>query len=206
MQRTFAVLIAVISWFALIAQFELMMQNRVVPVPETTIRFFSFFTILTNSLVALFFTARSLNLTIAHTTGLLTAVTVYIFTLGIVYQFLLRYLFHFTGLQLAVDELLHTINPLLVLLFWYFYEKKAAVKYGQIKSWLIYPLVYCIYTILHGRYSGFYPYPFVDVTKIGLQRTLLNCGLLILFFMFIALLFVAIGQRIAKKRQLLPVG
>src|SRR5688572_13786460 len=119
MQRTFAVLIAVISWFALIAQFELMMQNRVVPVPETSIRFFSYFTILTNTLVALFFTARSLNLALTHTTGLLTAVTVYIFTVGIVYQFLLRHLYHFTGLQLAVDELLHTINPLLVLLFWY---------------------------------------------------------------------------------------
>jgi len=200
MQRTLAVVITVVSWFALIAQFELMMENRVVPVPETTIRFVSFFTILTNSLVALFFTARSLNLKFTYTTGLLTAVTVYIFMVGIVYQFLLRHLFHFTGLQWVVDELLHTINPLLVLLYWYFYEKKDAVKYSQTKSWLIYPLVYCIYTIIHGRYSGFYPYPFVDVTKIGFQRTLINCGLLILFFMFIALLFVAIGNRIAKKR------
>ena len=204
MPRTFAVIIAVVSWFALIAQFELMMQNRVVSIPETTIRYFSFFTILTNSLVALFFTARSLNLKVTLATGLLTAVTAYIFTVGIVYQFLLRYLFHFTGVQFVVDELLHTINPLLVLLYWYFYERKDAVKYSQTKSWLIYPLVYCIYTVIHGSYSGFYPYPFVDVTKIGLQRTLLNCGLLILFFMFITLLFVNIGKRIAKKR-LLPI-
>ena len=199
MQKTFAILIAVVSWFAVIAQFLLMMENRTASVPETIIRFFSFFTILTNTLVAIFFTARSLHLRVTYKRGVLTAVTIYIFMVGIVYQFLLRHLWHFTGLQLVVNELLHTLNPLLVILFWYSYEKKSGVKYGQIKSWVIYPLVYLIYIMFRGSFSGFYPYPFVDVTTIGLQRTLLNSGLLVFFFIIIAILFVTIGKKTARK-------
>jgi hypothetical protein len=43
---------ALIGWIALIGQFYLILENRVVSVPETIIRFFSFFTILTNIIVA----------------------------------------------------------------------------------------------------------------------------------------------------------
>ncbi len=45
-------------WMALIVQFILMMQNRVVGEFETIVRFFSYFTILSNLLVALSFTAE----------------------------------------------------------------------------------------------------------------------------------------------------
>ena len=44
--------IVVIGWFALLAQLYLIIQNRVVSVGETIIRYFSFFTILTNLIVA----------------------------------------------------------------------------------------------------------------------------------------------------------
>jgi len=120
---------------------------------------------------------------------------------GDVYQVLLRHLWHVTGLQLVVDELLHTINPLLVILYWYLYEKKDAVKYGQIKTWIIYPLVYCLYILLRGSLAGFYAYTFVDVPTIGLQRTLLNCGLLMVFFILVAILFVAMGKKMSPKNH-----
>ncbi len=45
-------ILALFGWFALLSQFYLIIEGRVVPVPETIIRYFSFFTILTNLLVA----------------------------------------------------------------------------------------------------------------------------------------------------------
>ena len=49
----FLILIAIAGWFALASQLYLIIQNRVVSVAETIIRYFSFFTILTNLIVAI---------------------------------------------------------------------------------------------------------------------------------------------------------
>lgn len=203
MRRSLALLFAVIVWFAVIVQFILMIQNRTASVPETIVRFFSFFTILTNTIVALFFTGQVLNAGRTYRPGILSAVTVYIFMVGIVYQVLLRHIWQPKGLQLIVDELLHTINPLIVILYWYLYEEKSLVKYSQIKGWLVYPLAYLVYIMIRGSFSGFYPYPFVNVAEIGLARVLLNSGLLTLFFIVISFLLIIIGRK-TEKKSLLP--
>ena len=62
MKRTIEFIGLSFGWFAIIAQFILMILNRQEGLTETIIRFFSFFTILTNLLVTLFFTAKALNL------------------------------------------------------------------------------------------------------------------------------------------------
>ena len=56
-ERAFVVVGALMGWFAVGLQFYLVIVNRVESLPETMIRFFSYFTILTNILVALYFTA-----------------------------------------------------------------------------------------------------------------------------------------------------
>ena len=199
MRKSLAFIFAVVVWFAVIVQFILMLQNRTASIGETIVRFFSFFTILTNTIVALFLTGQVLNVGATYRPGALSAVTVYIFIVGIVYQVLLRHIWQPTGLQLIVDELLHTINPLLVILYWYLYEEKSLVKYAQIKGWLVYPLVYLIYIMIRGSLSDFYPYPFINVTEIGIGTTLINSGLLTLFFVIISFLLILIGKNTEKK-------
>ena len=49
-------IIAIVSWFAVALQLYLIILNRVASLPETIVRFFSFFTIQTNILVAICFT------------------------------------------------------------------------------------------------------------------------------------------------------
>jgi len=201
MQKASAIFIAIIAWFAVIAQFVLMMQNRSTSIPETIVRFFSFFTILTNISVGLFFTGRGLGTAVTYKPGSLTAITVYIFVVGIVYQVLLRHLWQPSGLQFVVDELLHSAIPLLTLLFWYFCENKRTLRYSQVKGWLIYPMAYLIFILVRGHLSGFYPYPFVDVIQIGLSKTLLNIGLLFISFIGIGCLFITIGKEVAAKKS-----
>jgi hypothetical protein len=95
MKKRIALIFALITWFAVIVQFYLMMDNRVTPGPETIIRFFSFFTILTNSLVAVYFTVQiqaKNQKGFWHQPGTLTAITVYILVVGLVYQLVLRQL------------------------------------------------------------------------------------------------------------------
>ncbi len=139
--------------------------------------------------------------------GTLTAITVYITIVGTVYQVLLRHIWQPQGLQLLVDELLHTINPLLVIYYWYRYEAKKQVKYRQVKWWLVYPLVYLLFIFIRGSVSKFYPYPFIDVEQIGWSKALTNAAGLMLFFLAVSALFVYLGRLLmGKVRRQQAVG
>ena len=85
-----------LGWFALIAQFYLIIVNRTASIPETIIRYFSFFTILTNLLVAVCFTSflnkKQKSSAFFSKITTLTAITVYILIVGIVYNVILRFL------------------------------------------------------------------------------------------------------------------
>lgn len=190
---------AVIAWASVVIQYYLMIENRVASINETTVRFLSFYTILTNSLVAIYFTAtlfrqKKENLSYLYKPGILTAVTVYITIVGLVYQILLRHIWAPTGMQMIVDEFLHTLIPLFVIIFWYLYEDKSQVSYKQIPRWLIYPLLYLAFILIRGYFSGFYPYPFIDVGKLGLPKVLINGAGLMVFFLGISALFIKIGR------------
>jgi hypothetical protein len=198
MRKILSIIFSVVVWFAVVAQFILMLQNREVDVPEVLIRFFSYFTILTNALVAFYFTAVSFDVSFTNKPGILTAITTYIFMVGIVYQVALRHLWQPTGMQFVVDELLHTVNPLLVIIYWYLYEKKRAARYGQVKLWLIYPLGYLAFVLIGGSFSGFYPYPFINVSKIGLTQACVNSVILTLIFIIVGCLFILVGKKIGK--------
>ncbi|NNT72288.1 Pr6Pr family membrane protein [Flavobacterium sp. IMCC34852] len=196
---------ATLGWFAVVVQFVLMMQNRVESLTETTIRFFSYFTILTNCLVALYFSILwykkpLLLFTRFKKPGFLTATTLYIATVGIVYQFLLRDIWEPTGMQRIVDELLHSIIPTYVLVFWIIYENKKDVSWRAIPNWLLYPLLYLIFILFRGNLSGFYPYPFVDVTELGLEKVLTFSGFLFLAFAIGAIVFVGFGKSIKTDK------
>ena len=202
LQRNLSILFAIIVWFAVLAQFHLIIENRVAPVTETIIRFFSFFTILTNILVAVYFTIKALGRDQLDKAGLLTAITVYITIVGLVYQVLLRHIWQPTGLQMVVDELLHSVNPLLVISYWYLFEKKFFVHYKEVFKWMIYPVVYLVYILTRGSFSGFYPYPFINVSEIGISQTLLNGLFLLLFFYAVSVLFIFIGRMLSKRNNL----
>jgi hypothetical protein len=131
--RIIALIGAVIGWFAVIAQLYLIITNRVVSVPGTLFRFFSYFTIDTNILVALCFTFISLQnksslgkLFSKPTT--ITALTVYIIVVGIVYNTILRLTWNPQGLQMVVDEILHSVIPVLFILFWLIFVPTEGLK------------------------------------------------------------------------------
>jgi len=199
-----SILLATVASVAVLTQYFLMIENRVAPIFETTIRFFSFFTILTNSLVAIYFALSLLKkksgyLSIIHKPGTLTAITVYITIVGLVYQIILRHIWEPTGIQMIVDELLHSIIPILVIVFWYLYEEGISVTYKQIPQWLIYPIIYLIYILMRGHFSAFYPYPFVDVGSLGLSKVLTNSAGLIVLFICMSALFIKLGKTIKRR-------
>lgn len=191
--------IAVIGWLTVATQYYLMMENRVEGVLESTVRFFSFFTILTNLLVACYFSMSFGNFKKNDSRlplGIpLMAVTLYITIVGLVYQIALRHVWAPEGLQWLVDELLHTIIPLAVLIYWWIYGPKKSNTYSELPKWLLYPFLYFIYILIRGQWSGFYPYPFINVTTLGMTKVMINAAIIVGVFGVIGALLIFIKNR-----------
>lgn len=205
-QKIFLVILIIPGCFALAAQFYLIIVNRVASIGETVIRYFSFFTILTNLLVAvcctslLLLPSSKLGRFFSRATTL-TAITVYISVVAIIYNIILRFLWKPEGLQLIVDELLHTIIPIVFLVMWFIFTNKATLKWQNIFPWLLYPLIYIAYILMRGTLSGFYPYPFINVTELGYNKVLINSIGILFVFLFLSFLFVGIVKLRTKKSQ-----
>ncbi|WP_214225668.1 Pr6Pr family membrane protein [Pedobacter sp. B4-66] len=186
------------AWFALVAQFYLTTQNALVPVDESVIRYFSFFTVLTNIIVAVCFTALLFKKewgSFFTKPATLTATAVYITVVAIIYNLILRFTWEPKGLQMVVDELLHAIVPLIFVVYWLMYVPKNTLKWRDTFSWLIYPFIYLMFILFRGSVSGFYPYPFVDVAKYGYETVFVNCFYVMLVFLGLSFLSVWIGSK-----------
>lgn len=194
-----------LGWFAIIGQFILILQNRQTDISEAIIRFFSYFTILTNLLIVLYFTSRITifkknYLSKLSNDGTITALTAFILVVGLVYQIILRSTWEPKGFQKIIDELLHTVIPLFVLIYWFFFTTKNDYKFRNIKIWLWYPILYFSFIIIRGYFSNFYPYPFINETEIGYSQVFINAGLISFIFLVIISILIFIGK---KTRQYL---
>jgi len=197
--RPLLTIMIALGWFAIMAQFYLIIENRITSIPETAIRFFSFFTILTNILVALCCTILLLNYNskwrnFFSNKNTLTAIAVYITIVGVVYNLILRFLWNPEGLQWIVDELLHSVIPILFLILWLLFIPKGRLQMKSVFAWLLYPLVYLIFIIIRGSFSGFYPYPFIDVNKLGYNKVIVNSTGMLAAFLVTSVLFVLIDR------------
>ena len=202
-RQIYLAITATIAWFAVFSQFYINLVDRSIPVFEVVIRFFSYFTILTNILVALCFTClllkpKSKQGEFFARSGVLTAITSYITFVWIAYNILLRHLWNPEGFQLLVDELLHTFVPLLSILYWLIFVRKDGLQWKSVLPWTIYPVVYILCVTILGALSGFYPYPFIDISSLGYFKVVRNDTGLIGAFLLLSLLFVAVGKLMSK--------
>jgi hypothetical protein len=193
------IILHLLGWFALAGQFYLIIKNRTTSVAETIIRYFSFFTILTNLLVVVCCTMLLSNSNFPlkkffSKQSTLAAIAVYITIVGTVYNIILRFLWKPQGLQLLVDELLHSVIPILFILFWLVFIPKGNIHWKSVLAWLLYPLFYLIFILSRGATSSFYPYPFIDLTYLGYTKVLINSTGMLLAFLVVSALFLIIDR------------
>jgi hypothetical protein len=196
MATSLRALAAAIGWFAVILQYGLVITGDIGPDPlNRTINFFSYFTILTNIIAATAMTASLLApASFLDRPSVRTAIATYIIVVGVVYHLILRDLWNPQGWQWVADMSLHYVTPVLFVLDWLLFVPKRAVSWATAVRALVYPIVYLGWTLWHGSWSGFYPYPFVDVSQIGLEKTLANAGGMTAAFLVLGLVLIAIGR------------
>lgn len=108
-----------------------------------TVRFFSYFTILSNIAVVLATGHAALRLTgFFSRPDVRGAVALYIGVTGIVYTAILRHLWQPQGAQWWADSGLHYVSPWLYVLWWLWLAPHGALAWRGILGWLVFPAVY----------------------------------------------------------------
>jgi len=200
--RALAALIATISWFAFVAQTDITIGRLLARgggVLDGLDRLTMYLTNLTILMSALCFTSLALSLTTPvsrffRQASVISAVVAYLAFVGIAYNLLLRQLWTPTGFRALVNESLHTVVPLLAIVYWIFFVPVFQASLKKSMLWLVYPLAYLCVTLWRGALSGFYPYPFIDVNKLGYGRVLVNSSLLLAGFMALMALLMAVNR------------
>jgi hypothetical protein len=176
---------ALVGWVALIAQLNLtlgLVAAKGGTYGEAIWHFIAYFTVLTNMLVALTATRVALGQWpggAQPSASALTAVVIAIAVVGVVYRFVLSPRGpDLVGFAAIVDVALHEVEPVLAALFWVLFVPKRQLTFVDPFYWIAYPIAYLAYALVRGALEGWYPYFFIDVTKLGLGQVLVNAGLL----------------------------
>lgn len=198
--RAWRTLFALIGAGALALQYGLMIGGQPAGAGgEATLRFFSFFTILTNVLVVVALAAPALWPRTrlgrwAGSEGVRAAVALYIGVVGLIYHLLLARVWDPQGWQLVADVALHTVMPLAFWADWLLFTSKGRLCWIDPLKWLAYPLGYTGWTLVHGLTSGWWPYWFLNVDQQGWVRTAGWAGLILVVFLVIGLFLVLLDR------------
>lgn len=197
--------IAVVVAIALVIQIVLIFTggqdansgaNATGPIGTRLVRLFSFFTIQSNLFVL--GTSIALFLSIRRDGRLwrvlrLDALLGIIIT-GLVYETILAPLVHLEGWALVATIGFHYISPWATLIGWLVFGPRPRMGWGVLVAAFIWPLLWLVYTFVHGAITGWYPYPFLDVTTIGLADSLRNSGVVLAIGVVIAVVLVLVDK------------
>jgi hypothetical protein len=165
--------------------------------------FFSFFTIQSNviAVAALFLLvlvppARRTPLF----DGVRSAAVLYIAITGVVFALLL------SGMQEEVqttnswvDFVVHKLMPVVLVVDWLVDPPRHRLPWWTVLAWLAYPAAWLAYTLVRGEAEGWYPYPFVDVARLGYDGVLVRAAVLTICFALAASALLWLGNRRARS-------
>ncbi|WDY59057.1 Pr6Pr family membrane protein [Pseudomonas sp. PSKL.D1] len=182
LRRPWLTLAAMLGWLGLTVQIDLVLVARwqeQASLMGGLITVFSYFTVLSNTLVAtvLSYAAFGREGTAKRwflSPSVSSAVCASIVLVALAYSVLLRHLWQPQGWQWLADELLHDVMPLLYVLYWWFEVPKGALRLWHLGLWTAYPAAYFAYALWRGSEIGVYPYPFIDVANLGYDQVMLN--------------------------------
>src|SRR5258706_4771480 len=115
---------------------------------------------------------------------------------GVVYSLVLRESWKPQGWQKLADVMLHDAMPLIVLLFWLL-RPHGGLRWSDVPVTLVLPFGYLGYGLARGGVDGWYAYGFMDVAKSGVGAVAVNCAIIGLAFVLMALLMAALDRLLA---------
>lgn len=199
--RPYRAVFALVGWFAIGLQYWLTLHGDTGRgAGELTLNFFSYFTILVNVLAALALTGPAAFPTTAigrwsANEGVRAAVAMYIAVVGVTYHFLLSHVWDPQGWLFVSNGLLHYVMPIVFVLDWLLFTPKGRLSWKDPLKWLSFPLLYVVWTLIHGYATDWWPYWFVNVPALGLGKAAFWFVAMLGFFLIVGAVLVAIDRR-----------
>lgn len=189
---------AIIGWASLALQLAILLLSMQ-PGPALW-RFFGYFTVLTNLLVAIMATRLALGRRsgLSGSVGRM-AVTAAILLVGVGYWLLLAPLWTPTGTQLAADIGLHTVQPVLAAALW-LALCDGTLRWRDVPKAAIWPALYALYAIARGTADGWYAYWFLNPKDQSALELVISVAGLSLLVVAIGATLVAIDRNRRSHR------
>lgn len=192
MPRVAAAIVALICWVGLALQFWSSFTFRHYDLVLTLWTLARFFTVISNLALAIAMTAVALGRRLSPL--VLGGLTLAILLVGIVYATLLRGLHPLGGLALIANHLLHDVSPPAMALYWLLFVPRRSLRWNAPWYWVIFPGAYLIYALARGYFDHNYPYPFIDVGKLGWTQVAFNVGGIALAFLLAGFVLVWVDR------------
>ena len=171
------------------------------PLATRILRYFSYFTVQSNILVMV--TTWSLVRAPQHDgrvwrVARLDAIAGITIT-GIVHWFFLRPLLHLEGWSWVADKLLHVAVPLLAVVGWLVFGPRLRTSWSLLLPALGWPVLWLVYTLAAGAVTGWYPYPFLDVTTKGYGTVLITCAGIAVALVVVIAALITLDPRLRRE-------
>jgi hypothetical protein len=197
---------AAIAVLAIITQLVLVIRGTNVLVTDgvtpgtatRVVRFFSYFTVQSNVLVAIVAATLAVRpdrdgrwwrvLRLAAQFGITVT--------GIVYVTLLRPIVNLEGIPKLTDVAFHYVVPVVTVLGWLLFGPRPRIDDHTLVWSLVWPVAYIGYVLVYGEATGWYPYPFVDVGALGYVTTLRNAVGITVLFLGVGTVYLLLDKRL----------
>ncbi len=157
--------------------------------PIRIVGFFSYFTIWSNLLVVYIGYAVAANKSSSKYFGTLFATALIMITItGLVYNTLLLPVYPPKGWYWLTSSLMHLVVPVMYNYLWIKKGPRGNIASQRTLQILAIPIIYLIYTIVHGLAIQQWPYKFIDLTSEGLLMW--TSGVLIIFGFGVLLIYI----------------
>jgi hypothetical protein len=204
----FNIALALIAWFGLVLRFILSFQEGGFHAMFISL---NYFTILSNLLLASVVTALAFN---PRRDGpkfrwLRLGALVQIAITGIIFITVLAPLYTPEttpkGWEAVTNYCVHYIVPSMSVVGWLIFGPRRRITVPVVFSVLIIPVIWIIYTLIHGVIEPraftdgvSYPYPFINVDKLGYLQVGINTVMIAIFGLIIGFIFMGLERLMSK--------
>lgn len=171
-------------------------ENEAVSVATRLVRLFSYFTIQSNLLVL----ATAISLAVnPNRDGPLWRVLrldalIGIVITGIVFATVLASQVQLSGAAQWTNVGFHYFSPWWTLLGWLLFGPRPRITWRAAAWAFVWPVLWLAYIFAYGAQTGWYPYPFLNVTNLGFALAVRNVG----FVLLLALIAVVVFKLLDK--------
>jgi hypothetical protein len=123
---------------------------------------------------------------------------------GLVYHVALASVLDLDGIHQLGNQLVHTVVPALAVVGWLLFGPRDLTSPRMARLSLAFPVLWLAFTLIRGSVIHWYPYPFIDVSKIGYGKVVLNCVWVSLLLLGLAAGATVIDGRLGRDPA--PVG